>query len=134
MADSAAVTDTHPLIFHAASNKRLGKRAAAHFLATEQQLALTYVPVTVMWEISILARLGRINLRRPTQEFFTDLFSNPAYQPFDLTSEQVYLADERRPNNDPFDALICAAARSLDLPLLSRDRDIIDFEFVKVVW
>ena len=25
---------------------------------------------------------------------------------------QVYLADEARPNNDPFDALICAAARS----------------------
>jgi PIN domain nuclease of toxin-antitoxin system len=46
----------------------------------------------------------------------------------------VCLADEQRPNDDPFDALICAAARSLELPLISRDRDIQDWEMVKVVW
>jgi PIN domain nuclease of toxin-antitoxin system len=46
----------------------------------------------------------------------------------------VYLADEARPNNDPFDALVCAAARSLGLPLLSRDRDIQDSGLVRVVW
>lgn len=134
MANSAAVTDTHPLIFHAVGSRRLGKRASAHFQATERQLALTYVPVAALWEISILARIGRINLRRPLREFFLDLFSNPAYQPVDLTPEQVYLADEARPNDDPFDALICAAARSLDLPLLSHDGDIIDSGLVRILW
>ena len=57
-----------------------------------------------------MARIGRIDLKRSAREFFADLFSNPAYQPVDLTSEQIYVADERRPNYDPFDALICAAA------------------------
>jgi PIN domain nuclease of toxin-antitoxin system len=130
----AAVTDTHPLLFHAVGGHRLGKRAAAHFQACEHQRAIIYVPVAVMWEISLLARVGKVDLNRSLQEFFTDLFSNPAYQPLDLTPEQVYLADDRRPNNDPFDALICAAARSLELPLLTRDRDIQEFSLVRVLW
>lgn len=55
------------------------------------------------------------------EEFFVDLCGNPAYRPVDLTPAQVFLADTARPNRDPFDALFCAAARHLELPLLTRD-------------
>lgn len=134
MTEQAVVSDTHPLLFHAAGSKRLGKKAVAHFQACEQRRAITYIPVAVIWEVSLLVRVGKADLRRPLREFFMDLFSNPAYQPLDLTPEQVYLADEARPNNDPFDALICAAARSLGLPLLSRDSDIQASGLVKLLW
>lgn len=136
MADPrAAVTDTHPLVFHASSRwGRKGMKAKAHFEACERREALTYVPAAVMWECSLLVRVGKLQLRRPTRAFFEDLFSNPAYQPLDLTPEQVFLADEKRPNNDPFDALICAAARILRLPLLTRDHEIGASGLVKVLW
>ena len=135
MADlPAAVSDTHALLFHAAANRALGRRAAAHFDACEGQQALVYVPAAVIWEISLLARASRINLRRPVRAFFDDLFSNPAYQPYDLTAAQVFLADETRINRDPFDALICAAAIDLHLPLITRDADIRGAGVVKVVW
>ncbi|MBI3797132.1 MAG: type II toxin-antitoxin system VapC family toxin [Deltaproteobacteria bacterium] len=134
MVRAAAVTDTHPLLFHAAGSRRLGKQAAAHFQACEQQRTILYVPVAVMWEVSILVRVGRIDLGRSLGEFFADLFSNPAYQPLDLTPEQIYLADGAQPNKDPFDALICAAARSLELPLISRDADIQASGLVQVIW
>jgi PIN domain nuclease of toxin-antitoxin system len=130
----AAVADTHALIFHASGGKHLGKRAAAMFAAAERRASIVYIPVAVMWECALLARIGRIDLRRSTRDFFADLFSNPAYQPIDLTPEQVYLADEVRPNSDPFDALICAAARHLDVPLLTRDRAIHESGAVVVVW
>lgn len=130
----AAVVDTHALVLHAAGGKRLGKRAAALFEAAERRAALLYVPVAVMWECGLLARVGRIDLHRSLETFFAELFSNPAYQPLDLTPEQVYLADAGRPNDDPFDALICAAARHLGLPLVSRDADIIDSKLVRVLW
>ena len=68
------------------------------------------------------------------EAFFTDLFSNPAFQPFDLTAAQIYLADAARPNADPFDALVCAAARALGLPLVTRDSDIQESGLVNVVW
>jgi PIN domain nuclease of toxin-antitoxin system len=131
---AAAVTDTHALLLHAAASRALGRRAAAHFDACERQQALAYVPMAVIWEISLLARVSRVNLRRPVRDFFGDLFSNPSYHPIDLSAEQVFLADELRFTRDPFDALIVAAARSTDLPLLTRDADIRASGTVRVIW
>jgi len=129
----AAVTDTHALLYHAAG-RGLGPRAAAHFKAAEARDAQVYVPMAVIWEVTLLARAGRINLRRTTRGFFTDLFTNPAYQPYELTREQVFAADELRFNRDPFDALIVAAAQDLALPLVSRDPEIAASGAVKLLW
>jgi PIN domain nuclease of toxin-antitoxin system len=130
----AAVTDTHALIFHASGGGRLGPKASAFFDRCERRDAILYVPGAVIWECSLLARVARINLRRTVRAFFGDLFSNPAYQPLDITPEQIYLADELRFNRDPFDALICAAARTIDLPLITRDGVIRGSGAVKVIW
>jgi PIN domain nuclease of toxin-antitoxin system len=130
----AAVADTHALLYHAAASPRLGKRAAAHFTACEERQALVYVPAAVIWEVALLARSGHVNLRRTVRGFFDDLFSNPAYQAYDLSASQIYDADGLRFNRDPFDALICAAARDLGLPLLTRDQDIAQSATVRVVW
>jgi PIN domain nuclease of toxin-antitoxin system len=130
----AAVADTHALLYHAGGSRRLGRRAAAHFGRAEARDALVYVPAAVIWEVSLLARAGRFNLRRAPRDFFADLFSNPAYQPHDLTVAQVLDADELRINRDPFDALICAAARDLSLPLLTRDADIEGSGTVRILW
>ena len=130
----AAVADTHALLYHAGASRKLGKRAAALFARAEAREAVVYVPAGVVWEVSLLARAGRFNLRRPPRGFFDDLFSNPAYQPYDLTTPQVLDADELRINRDPFDALICAAARELSLPLITRDTEIEQSGAVRVIW
>ena len=82
----------------------------------------------------MLARVGRVDLGRSTRLFFADLFSNAAYQPLDLTAEQIYDASELGFSRDPFDGLICAAARSLDLPLLTRDEIIRTSGTVRTLW
>jgi PIN domain nuclease of toxin-antitoxin system len=130
----SAVTDTHPLIFYAAGGGRLGPRAAAFFERCERREAILYVPAAVMWECSLLARVARVNLRRSARAFFDDLFSNPAYQPLDLTPEQVFLADELRFTRDPFDGLIVSAAQTTSLPLVTRDGAIRESGTVKVIW
>jgi len=130
----AAVTDTHALVYHAAAQRQLGPRAAAFFGRCEARKAILYVPTPVIWECTLLARVARINLRRSVRSFFDDLFTNPSYQPVDLTPEHIYLADEMRFNRDPFDALICAAARTLDLPLITRDTEIRGSGAVRVLW
>ena len=134
VADPAAVADTHALIFHASGNGRLGPRAKAHFDAAERREALIYVPAAVMWEVSLLARSGRIVLHRSVRQFFADLYSNPAYQPLDLNADQVFDADELRFTRDPFDGLIVASARHLRLPLVTRDAMIRESGAVAVLW
>ena len=112
----------------------MGRRSAAFFKRCENQDAILYVPAAVVWECSLLARAGRIVLYRSVRSFFEDLFSNPAYQPFDTSAEQVLLADEIGFNRDPFDGLIVAAARTLDLHLITRDDDIVESRKVKTLW
>lgn len=130
----AAVVDTHALVFHAAGGGKLGPGAAAFFERCERRDAILYVPAVVMWECSLLARVSRINLRRTVRVFFDDLFSNPSYQPLDVTPEQIFRADELRFTRDPFDSLICAAAQALELPLITRDAQIRGSGTVKVLW
>jgi PIN domain nuclease of toxin-antitoxin system len=129
-----AVTDTHPLVFHAAGSGRLGPKAAAFFDRCERREATLYVPAVVIWECALIARAGRIDLRRSVRQFFDDLFSNPAYQPLDLTAEHVLSADERAFSHDPFDALIVATAKSMNMPLLTRDAAIRASGAVAVIW
>jgi PIN domain nuclease of toxin-antitoxin system len=130
----AAVTDTHALLFHAAGGKSLGSKAAAHFRAAEQGEALIYVPMAVLVEVTFLYRVGRCGLQVAPSLFFGTLFLNPCYQAIDLTTEQVFAAEELRINRDPFDALIVAAANVLGLPLITRDTDITAAKAVKVIW
>jgi PIN domain nuclease of toxin-antitoxin system len=88
----------------------------------------------VMWECSLLARAGRIDLRRSVQTFFEDLFSSPAYQPLDLTPDQIFAADAFGFTRDPFDALIVAAAISVGLPLVTRDGPIRESGLLRTIW
>lgn len=131
---AAAVTDTHALVFHAAGGGKLGPRASAFFNRCERREAILYVPTAVIWECSLLARVARVNLRRTVREFFNDLFSNPAYQPVDITPEEVFVADALRFTRDPFDALICASAQTAGVPLITRDADIRASGVVTVLW
>jgi len=129
-----AVTDTHPLIFHAAGGGRLGTDAATLFERCERREATMYVPAAVIWECGLIARAGRVNLRRSMRAFFDELFSNPAYQPLDLTAEQVLVADELAFTRDPFDALIVATAVTMAMPLVTRDGVIRESGRVRVIW
>ena len=129
-----AVTDTHPLLYHASGSARLGPRARALFDAAEKREAVVYVPMAVVWEVTMLARRVRMNLHRPPRAFFEDLFSNPAYQVHPLDQAQIFDAGDLRALNDPFDALICAAARDLELSLMTADAAITASKVVTTIW
>ena len=90
--------------------------------------------MAALWELSRLARSKRVRTHGSVREVCSVLFSNPAYQALDLTLEQVFISDEIRPNDDPFDGLVCAAALSLDLPLITRDREIERSGIVETLW
>jgi len=130
----AAVCDTHALAHHAFDAGRLGKQAAAFFQACDAGQAVLYVPAAVVMEFWFVFERRLARRSQSLRDFFEGLFANSAYQPYDLTPEQVLQAAEVRPNDDPFDRLICAAALRLDLPLITRDTAIVEWGRVKVIW
>lgn len=131
---NAAVCDTHALVYFALGGQRLSSTAAAFFEACEARTSILYVPAVVVMEFGFVTGGRRTRARVSMRDFFEGLFANPAYQPYDLSPEQVYLADESGPNDDPFDRLICAAARRLDVPLITRDEEIAAWGGVAVIW
>ncbi len=133
MAD-VAVCDTHALLFHTSSAPAIGRRAAAHFAACELQQAIVYVPAAVVWEVAVLTRTRRAILKTSVRDYFDHVFSNPCFQFLDLTATQIVDASELGFTRDPFDGLIVAAARSLDLPLITRDDAIRTAGVVRVLW
>ena len=130
----AAVCDTNALISHGFGSRRMGRAAGALFEACDAQQAIIYVPAAVILEFGFVLGSRRSPARIRLRGFFEDLFANPAFQPYDLTPEQINLADEEGPNRDPFDRLICAAARRLDLPVITCDAEIAEWGRVRVVW
>jgi PIN domain nuclease of toxin-antitoxin system len=95
---------------------------------------MIYVPAAVVWEVALLARVGRVDLQRPVRDFFGDLFSNPSFQPHTLELTQIFDAGELTALRDPFDALICSAAMDLSLPLITRDVAIASSARVPTIW
>jgi PIN domain nuclease of toxin-antitoxin system len=134
VAERAAVTDTHALLFYAAGGQKLGSKAAGYFASASQGVALIYVPMAVLMEIVFITRAGRGGLRVRPREFFEILFLNPAFQPLELTTAQILDGGDLRFNQDPYDALIVAAAHAVDLPLITRDAAIVESGEVKVIW
>ena len=132
VSSSSRSASRHPI--RTRSSCMLGANARAQFNEAEAGRSIIYVPAAVVWEVALLARAVRINLHRPVRAFFADLFSNPAYQPHDLTPSQIFDAEDLRFTHDPFDALIVAAARDLDLPLVTRDGAIRESGAVQAVW
>lgn len=130
----AGVTDTHALLYHARGDRRLGPVGRRLFQAAEERLAVIHVPAAVIWEVSFLMRTGRIDLRRSAREFFGDLFTNPSFHPHDLDARQVLAASDWLQFRDPFDALICASAADLSLPLITRDAVIAASGLVRTIW
>ncbi len=82
----------------------------------------------------MLSRVRRGLLKTTVRDYFEHVFSNPCFQYFDLSVDQILKAHDSSFTRGPFDGLIVAAARSVDLPLITRDEAIRGSGAVRVLW
>jgi PIN domain nuclease of toxin-antitoxin system len=131
---SVYVTDTHPLIWYASGKlSKLSRKALNAFNAASRGDALIYVPGFVLWEIALLLKIGRISLQESYRDWAEHLVAQPGFDtaPFtvDVTSEAY-----NYPFDDPFDSVITATAKVMDLALITRDQDISDSGLIDILW
>jgi PIN domain nuclease of toxin-antitoxin system len=118
------VTDTHPIIFFFCDGgRRLSRRAARAFeeAVTNAQTSI-FVPVPVLWELSMLVEAGAIEIDKPFSEWIDDLFRYPAINPLSFDETTVKMLHDVRYHTDPFDRAIVATAIQMGLPLITNDR------------
>lgn len=122
--------DTNALIYLV-----LGEPMPPHALAAVEQAedddALYASPVSA-WEIGLLAKSGRgvtqLFLPDP-RRFALDALSRPTLRLAPLTPQIAYDSSVLPApfHNDPADRLLVETARTLSVPILTRDRKILDY-------
>ncbi len=133
------VLDTHPLLYYAADDlKKLGRKGRAVFEGLERGESFLYVPAPVVFETWLLSLNGTIQLQTTLSAWWEDLASAGLHH-LDLTRDDIlHAAALDWEHRDPFDRLIVAAARRMDLPLLTKDHVIVEWAEetggVEVVW
>jgi PIN domain nuclease of toxin-antitoxin system len=132
---SVYVTDTHPLVWYAGNrHSSLSAKVLSVFQKAENAKVLIYVPSVVFWEIALLNKTGRIKLGENFERWSARLLSKNGFAATHLETEIIAEACGYNFNNDPFDAVIVATARLLDLPLIRKDAAITESNLIEIYW
>jgi len=123
--------DTHAFLWAITDDPRLSETGSTVFLDRENQLLLSLASV---WEMSIKASLGKLQLARPLRELISEqtVRLGVLLLPIELAHATAvqHLPFHHR---DPFDRLLVAQARCEQLTLVSADQ-VLDRYDVARVW
>ena len=129
---SDSVTDTHALYWYLTASPKLGANAQATFLGGEQGRARIYVPSIVLAELYYL----NLKYNRPlafAQEYVR-LAEGGQFHFIDFRAADVLRFDALAAIPEMHDRMIVGVAHAMQLPLLTRDSEIIASGVVQTIW
>ena len=87
------------------------------------------------WEVAKLVEYGRLELACAVEEWTAQAMAYPGVQLLELTP-QIAIESTKLPGSfhrDPADQIIVATARVYDIPLLTADRRILQYQHVRTL-
>jgi PIN domain nuclease of toxin-antitoxin system len=127
--------DTHVWVWLAAEPKKLSRAAAAAIRRATLSGGISVASVS-LWELAMLFSLGRLRTAGTIESGVRSVMDETGVIVHEITAEIAALATAF-PNDypqDPADRLIGATARSLSLPLITRDQRVLDSKLIKAIW
>jgi len=124
---SGLLLDTCAIIF-IAENQRIDPAARQQVRAASLAGGVFVSPISA-WEIGMLAAKGQLVFLLHPNAWFRSFISNPGVRLAPLTPETAIESSFLPPpiHNDPADRLLIATARVLQMPIVTRDRRILDY-------
>ena len=129
------VADSHAIVWYVQGSPRLSDRAAAALADAEasEGVVVSVATLVDLWYVTQTTQgisaddLARLRAR---------LLSAPEVDlhPIDLTVADAATAIPRELVHDPWDRFIVATARSLAVPLVTRDEAIEQAQLVETIW
>jgi PIN domain nuclease of toxin-antitoxin system len=123
--------DTHTLVWWAFGSPRLSESARS--LIEDPDNIILYSPVTAM-EIATKVRIGKFDDARPLAKGFSRQMAEHGLTELPLLTDHAEMAGAfLSANNDPWDRLLAAQARSEDIAFITNDSNMDDFG-VRTCW
>lgn len=126
------VTDTHALVWFLTKSPQMGKAAMHVMREAAAGREVIVIPTIVLGELMNICQAGKAPL--DFSATLDQIESGDNYRIFPLDLAVVKVASEIPPGLEMHDRFIIATARLLELPLLTRDKEIIESRQVTVVW
>jgi PIN domain nuclease of toxin-antitoxin system len=127
--------DTHALIWWTSDKEKLPKKLNQELSEAYESGNLAVSAISI-WEIALLYKKDKMTLKMPFGEWYdyfsqlTEIKSVPVDN--EIAVRSVNLPGEY--HKDPADRIIIATALSLGCPLVTKDKKIHAYKFVKSVW
>ncbi|MCL6639359.1 MAG: type II toxin-antitoxin system VapC family toxin [Firmicutes bacterium] len=126
-----ALLDTHTFLWWITDDARLPARVREIIADEENDLFLSSASG---WEISIKARLGKLELPSDLVSFVVEQMAENAIDPLPVEiNHALYVYNLPAYHRDPFDRILIAQARLENMPILTSDQQIGRYP-VKVIW
>ena len=119
--------DTHTLLWTLFEDEKLSEKAREAISNAENQI---YVSVLSYWEISLKYALGKLELEGITPDELPEKAKEIDIEMMELSEEDAitFYKLPRLKHKDPFDRLIIWQAIRRDLPLISKDKIMEDYQ------
>jgi PIN domain nuclease of toxin-antitoxin system len=122
--------DTHAFLWFIGGDQRI-TAAARTVIARADDLKL--ISVVTLWEIAIMASLGRLSIREPLAPFMhSQMEANGFHLLHIQASHACRVSAFPFHHRDPFDRLLAAQCLCDDLTLVSRDSAFDDYGVTRV--
>lgn len=119
--------DTHTLLWTLFEDEKLSEKAREAISNAENEI---YVSVLSYWEISLKYALGKLELEGITPDELPEKAKEIDIETMELSEEDAitFYRLPRLKHKDPFDRLIVWQAIRRDLPLISKDKSMEDYQ------
>jgi len=122
--------DTHALIWWFGNESKLSRRASS-IIANQKNTVL--VSAAIAWELAIKVNLGKVDALSLTTEL-PRYTAEEGFEELPISMEQAVRAGLLPLHHrDPFDRLLVAQAQGLNVPILSADT-VLDQYDIKRLW
>ena len=130
--DNCFVIDTHALFFHLVDPDKLGATARTQFGRFDNGEVTFLIPWIVIAELFWLAKKRSANMDFGAE--FQRLQDHPQVVFVGLDSEQVLNFPKLDKVTEMHDRIIVGVAYKFGIPLLTRDQNIRDSDYVTTIW
>jgi PIN domain nuclease of toxin-antitoxin system len=127
--------DTHVWVWLAADPKRLSRTAAAAIRRATESGGIGVASIS-LWELAVLFDRGRLRVSGTIESSVRSIIEGTSIIVHEITPEIAALATAFPDDfsSDPADRLIGATARSLGLPVVTRDQRMLESNLLKAIW